>query len=361
MRPATRLTICLTDRSRSSLPGCPRKYFWATMFVAFCDQAFGNSTPRCSKAGLSGLPITASRISHSTSSKGCVPGVENRRSTTRPLRSADLVLMAVLDIDWLLSLRLSGEAAEDRLRVGRNPSSGTPQTPEICSVRCMVTSVQSRRDAIAAVKPKLRGVSHEWAFFVSLFLGAGLIVAADRPEGHPRGRHIRGQPLRPVRHQRALPPRSTGTTQRAPGWIMRRLDHSMIFLFIAGHLHAVRTAGPQRPARRRGPRGRLDRRDRRRHRRDGLDRPPEMGRRAHLHVPGMGGDHRLPGPMDLDGGHRHAAGRRRRPLLHRGCDRLRDPTPGPESSCLRLPRRLPRPRNPRRCRPVRRSRLLRPP
>ena len=36
-------------------------------------------------------------------------------------------------------------------------------------------------DAIAAVKPRLRGVSHEWAFFVSLFLGAGLIVAAKTP------------------------------------------------------------------------------------------------------------------------------------------------------------------------------------
>ena len=37
------------------------------------DQLFGNSTPRCSKAGLSGSPITASRISHSISSKGCIP------------------------------------------------------------------------------------------------------------------------------------------------------------------------------------------------------------------------------------------------------------------------------------------------
>src|SRR4051812_20501042 len=34
-------------------------------------------------------------------------------------------------------------------------------------------------DAIAAVKPRLRGVSHEWAFFVSLVLGTGLIIAAD--------------------------------------------------------------------------------------------------------------------------------------------------------------------------------------
>ena len=38
------------------------------------------------------------------------------------------------------------------------------------------------KDAVAAVKPQLRGVSHEWAFFVSLVLGAALIVAADSAE-----------------------------------------------------------------------------------------------------------------------------------------------------------------------------------
>ena len=48
--PATRPIICLTERSRAGVPSWPRKYFWATMLVAFCDQLFGNSTPRCSKA-----------------------------------------------------------------------------------------------------------------------------------------------------------------------------------------------------------------------------------------------------------------------------------------------------------------------
>ena len=42
--PATRLIICLTELSRSGEPSWPRKYFWATMLVAFCDQLFGNST-----------------------------------------------------------------------------------------------------------------------------------------------------------------------------------------------------------------------------------------------------------------------------------------------------------------------------
>ena len=42
--PATRETICLTERSRVGESSWPRKYFWATMFVAFCDHDFGNST-----------------------------------------------------------------------------------------------------------------------------------------------------------------------------------------------------------------------------------------------------------------------------------------------------------------------------
>jgi hypothetical protein len=73
--PATREIICFTELSRSGEPMRPRKYFWATMLVAFWDQLLGNSTPRCSNAGLSGSPMIASRTSHSTSSKGWTPGV----------------------------------------------------------------------------------------------------------------------------------------------------------------------------------------------------------------------------------------------------------------------------------------------
>jgi hypothetical protein len=67
--------ICLTLRSRSGEPMRPRKYFWATMFVAVCDQNFGNSTPFCSKVGLSLPAMKASRSSHSSSSNGSRPGI----------------------------------------------------------------------------------------------------------------------------------------------------------------------------------------------------------------------------------------------------------------------------------------------
>src|SRR5271167_5025894 len=82
MVPATRPIICLTERSRAGWPICPRKYFWATMLVAFCDQLVGNSTSFCSNATRSPWPIRASRSSQSTVSNGCTPGEVKKRATS---------------------------------------------------------------------------------------------------------------------------------------------------------------------------------------------------------------------------------------------------------------------------------------
>ena len=38
---ATRSMTWRSDHSRSGVPSVPRKYFWATMFVAFSDQRRG--------------------------------------------------------------------------------------------------------------------------------------------------------------------------------------------------------------------------------------------------------------------------------------------------------------------------------
>ena len=73
-------------------------------------------------------------------------------------------------------------------------------------------------EQIAKVKPRLRGVSHEYAFFVSLVLGVVLIVLAKGAEAPARGRDLRGQPLGPVRGQRPLPPgRLEAAVARAAG------------------------------------------------------------------------------------------------------------------------------------------------
>ncbi len=87
-------------------------------------------------------------------------------------------------------------------------------------------------DALAAVKPKLRGVSHEWAFFISLGLGAALIVAADTPRA-TLAVAIYAVSLSALLGTSALYHRVEWTRPNVRRW-MRRLDHSMIFFLIAG-------------------------------------------------------------------------------------------------------------------------------
>lgn len=87
-------------------------------------------------------------------------------------------------------------------------------------------------DALAAVKPRLRGVSHEWAFFISLLLGAALIVAADTPQA-TLAVAIYAVSLSALLGTSALYHRVNWKRPEARRW-MRRLDHSMIFFLIAG-------------------------------------------------------------------------------------------------------------------------------
>jgi hemolysin III len=87
-------------------------------------------------------------------------------------------------------------------------------------------------DAIAAVKPRLRGVSHEWAFFVSLVLGTGLIIAADTAKA-TLAVAIYAVSLSALFGTSALYHRVNWQSPGARRW-MRRLDHTMIFFLIAG-------------------------------------------------------------------------------------------------------------------------------
>src|SRR4029450_5570548 len=80
-------------------------------------------------------------------------------------------------------------------------------------------------------KPRLRGVSHQWAFFVSLGAGAALVLAADTAEAVV-GMSIYALSLSAMLGTRALYRRVTWSPE-ARRW-MRRLDHTMIFVFIAG-------------------------------------------------------------------------------------------------------------------------------
>jgi hemolysin III len=91
---------------------------------------------------------------------------------------------------------------------------------------------EAATDVIAAVKPKLRGVSHEWAFFVSLFLGAALILAAKTPKA-TLAVAIYAVSLSALLGTSALYHRVDWKRPNVRRW-MRRLDHSMIFFLIAG-------------------------------------------------------------------------------------------------------------------------------
>ena len=80
-------------------------------------------------------------------------------------------------------------------------------------------------------KPRLRGVSHQWAFFLSLGAGIALVLAADTTEAI-LAMSVYAFSLSAMLGTSALYHRVTWTPERRR-W-MRRLDHTMIFVFIAG-------------------------------------------------------------------------------------------------------------------------------
>jgi hemolysin III len=87
-------------------------------------------------------------------------------------------------------------------------------------------------DGLTPVKPRLRGVSHELAFFASLPLGLALVISA------PSGRAalavgIYALSVALLFGSSALYHRITWASTAARRW-MRRIDHSAIFVLIAG-------------------------------------------------------------------------------------------------------------------------------
>ena len=81
------------------------------------------------------------------------------------------------------------------------------------------------------VKPRLRGVSHRWAFFASLFTGVALILVAPTKRAVAAAM-VYALSLSALFGVSALYHEVTWSVP-VRRW-MRRLDHSMIFLLIAG-------------------------------------------------------------------------------------------------------------------------------
>lgn len=86
--------------------------------------------------------------------------------------------------------------------------------------------------ALNAVKPRLRGVFHQWAFFVSLVTGAVLVIVA--PAGQATlAVTIYAATVAGLFGVSAIYHRVNWRSGSARRW-MRRLDHTMIFFLIAG-------------------------------------------------------------------------------------------------------------------------------
>lgn len=91
---------------------------------------------------------------------------------------------------------------------------------------------ESAVETIKLVKPKFRGVTHEWAFFLSLGLGISLLLLADTPR-KLLAVSIYAASLCALFGTSALYHRVDWKTSKART-LMKRLDHSMIFFLIAG-------------------------------------------------------------------------------------------------------------------------------
>jgi hemolysin III len=86
-------------------------------------------------------------------------------------------------------------------------------------------------EAAVLVKPRLRGVVHQWAFFVSLALGAALVVLASGERARVAVL-VYAISLSGLLGTSALYHRVTWAPEARRR--MRKLDHSMIFVLIAG-------------------------------------------------------------------------------------------------------------------------------
>ena len=84
----------------------------------------------------------------------------------------------------------------------------------------------------ALVKPRMRGVLHQWAFFVSLILGLVLVLAANGGRETFAASVYAGS-VAALLGTSAVYHRVNWSRTAARLW-MRRLDHAMIFVLIAG-------------------------------------------------------------------------------------------------------------------------------
>ena len=128
--------------------------------------------------------------------------------------------------------RQGAESMGDLARDAREVMGERASAAKEAAAERALAAKEATAEAIAAVKPKLRGVSHEWAFFVSLVCGAALVFFAGTAEA-TFAVAIYAVSLSALLGTSALYHRVDWKRPAVRTW-MRRLDHSMIFFLIAG-------------------------------------------------------------------------------------------------------------------------------
>jgi hemolysin III len=124
------------------------------------------------------------------------------------------------------------DAAIDRVAEARDAAAERVSDARDVAAERVAETKAAAADFIAKSKPRLRGVSHEYAFFASLVLGAALIVAAKGSEAR-LAVGIYAASLSALFGVSALYHRVDWQRPEIRRW-MRRLDHTMIFFLIAG-------------------------------------------------------------------------------------------------------------------------------
>ncbi len=124
--------------------------------------------------------------------------------------------------------------AREKVTTARENAVDAVATARENTADAVATAKENAAEAIAKVKPKLRGVFHEWAFPVAVLAGIILVTAA--PDGKARlAAGIYAFSLAALLGTSALYHRVNWKRASSRRWV-RRLDHSMIFLLIAGTL-----------------------------------------------------------------------------------------------------------------------------
>jgi hemolysin III len=126
------------------------------------------------------------------------------------------------------SERLGSARAEAGERLGAARDAAGKQMAAARETAAMAAHAAAHK---LSQKPRLRGVSHQWAFFASLGAGMALVLAASGTRA-VIAMSVYAFSLSAMLGTSALYHRVTWTPD-VRRW-MRRLDHTMIFVFIAG-------------------------------------------------------------------------------------------------------------------------------